>query len=157
MNAEGLRRIQFLDVHRSESVTHGQVNRFPSLLIQFPQVRQAHAADVELTHGRLPNRETRNPQVVVALSVATQEACGHQVLEKTMDRADRESRKAGDLLGGKSARGFAEKMQKPQPALQSCDVVSTLWTASHVDFFRCRNESANYLMKSVFLQQASWG
>jgi hypothetical protein len=70
----------------------------------------------------------------LAVSIAAQEARGHQVLKKAMHRADRKSRETSNLLGGEPARRLAEKMQKPQAALQSRDVVPALWAASHVDF-----------------------
>jgi hypothetical protein len=48
-----------------------------------------------------------------------------------MNRAHWEPRQTSDLLGRKSSREFAEKVQQAQSPLQSCNVVIPLSTNCH--------------------------
>src|SRR5215831_6475940 len=111
---------------------HRQVNGFPSLVIQLPQVRQAQSADIKLADRCLPDRKTGNPEVISTIYVAAQEAGRDQVRQKAMDGAHRKTRKSGHLLCGEAAGILAEKMEKTQSALQGCNVVCALWSSGHL-------------------------
>jgi hypothetical protein len=120
-------------------MAHGQVNGFASLLVQFPQVRQAQATDIELTDGGLSDGKACDSKVVGAFAITIQESRGNQVGEKAMNCAHRKASQGGHLLGGEASRGFAEKMKKAQSALQSGNVVIPLGTNVHKTV---KNESA---------------
>ena len=77
---------------------HRQVNGFTRLTIQFLQIRQAEAADVELSESGLPNCKARNSQSVNPISTAIQESRAVQIYQETVYRADREAGKSCDLL-----------------------------------------------------------
>jgi tmRNA-binding protein len=109
------------------------MNRFPGLLIEFPQVGQAHAANVQLARSRMPNRKAGDAQMMNTLSIAIQETSSHQVCEEAMDRADRQARQRRHLLGRESVRRLTEQIQQPKPSLQSGYVVVALEMYSHRD------------------------
>src|SRR5258708_4897203 len=129
---------------------------FARLLIQFLKIRQAQAPYVEVSESCLTNRETCNPQVVNAVAAAVQKAGAFQVRQKTVDRARRQPRRHRNLLRSESARRFTEELKQTQPPLQRRDVVTSFRSISHTHPKSAeQNESANYLMKVIFLQQIS--
>jgi hypothetical protein len=84
------------------------MNRLPRLLIQFPQVRQAQAANVELAACRLADGKACDPQVIVALSVAAHEFRCDEIRQKAVNRADGQPRESSNLLGGQSSRRLSK-------------------------------------------------
>src|SRR6476661_4349044 len=94
-------------------------------------MRQAQAPDVQLACGRLSDGETRDPEMVDALDIAVQESAADQIRQEPVNRADWQSRQTRHLFRGQPSRGFAEEMQKPQPALKGGNVVITFGTSRH--------------------------
>jgi hypothetical protein len=131
MNAQRLGGVQFLHIHGGQSVPHGEVYGLAGLLVQFPQTRQAQASDIKLSYGGLANGEACDSEVMGAFSIAVQEARGHQVGQKAVNRAHRQPRQSRHLLRSESPRGFAKKKQKPQPTLESRNVVTTFGMNGH--------------------------
>ena len=58
--------------------------------------------------------------------------------------------RAATCFGGESARRFAEKMQKPQPALQGGDVVIRRFGRTVITSHKMK--TLDYLMKIDFMQ-----
>src|SRR6202042_2643106 len=129
------------------------------LPVQFLKIRQAHAANIQLTQGRLPDREASDSQVIHSVPTAVQKARTLQIRQKTVNRAHRQPGAAGNLFRGEPIRRLAEDLEKAQPALQRRDVVAPFWSVGHASLNKIRqlqNESANYLMKVEFVQEVSF-
>src|SRR5260370_5357424 len=101
------------------------------MLVQLLQIWQAQASDIKLPHGSLSNGETFNSEVIGAFSIAVQEARSDQVRQKAVNRAHRQARQSRHLLRSESPRGFAGKMQKPQPTMKGSNVGITFGTNGH--------------------------
>ena len=69
------------------------------MLVQFAQIQQAQAPDIQRAHGGLPNRETCDSEVMRTFSIAVQEARGNQIGQKAVDRAYGQPRQSCHLLG----------------------------------------------------------
>jgi hypothetical protein len=114
---------------------HRQVDGFTGLMIQFLEIWQTEPANIELAKSGLPDRETRNSQVVNPVSTTVQKSRAVQIHQETVYRADRKAGKTRNLLRRESAGRFAEEMEKVQTSLQRRDVVASSSDVSHV-FFR---------------------
>jgi hypothetical protein len=131
VNSQVLRGIEFLDVNGRETVTHGKVDCFARVLIEFCQVRKAQSSNVKLSERSLADRKTRNSEVVRTFSTAVKKGAGLQVHQKTVNGADGKPRLFCDLHRSKASFGSREQLQEPQSALQSGDVVSTFSCECH--------------------------
>ena len=76
--------IQLLDVNGRQSVAHGEVNGFASLLVQFPKVRQTESPDIKLPCRRLPDGKTRDAEVVIPSTSRLRKSRGHQVCKEAI-------------------------------------------------------------------------
>src|SRR5256885_12516847 len=81
------------------------MNGFTCVLVEFLEIRQAQPANIELTQRSLANGEAGNAQVIAACAAAIQEASRFEVHQKTVNRADGQSRKLGNLRCGETPLG----------------------------------------------------
>src|ERR1700733_13485124 len=102
------------------------MNGLAGLPIRFPKKRRSNQADIELAQRGLSEGETSNAQVVDAVPPAVQEARTLKICQETVDRTYGQSGTPGNLLRREALRGFAEQLQKTQPALQGRYVVLSL-------------------------------
>jgi len=93
---------------------HGEVDGLAGLLVQFAQIRQAQAPDIQLAHGSLPNRETCDSEVMRTFSIAVQKLAVTRLARKRWPCLRAAATKL-PLLGSQTLRRFAKKMQQPQP------------------------------------------
>ena len=110
---------------------HRQMNGFARLPVQFLKVWQTDAANIELSHSRLADGETRDPQVIHPVSTAVQKTRAFQIREKTVDRTHRQPGTFGHMFRREPVRRLAENVKKTQAALQRSDVVASFWSISH--------------------------
>ena len=115
-------------------MAYREVDCFASLLIQFPQVGQAQAPDIELPDSCLSNRETSDSEMMAAFPITVQEARADQISQKTMHRAHWQPRQLCHLLGAQPARELTKEMQQAQPALKSGNVVISLGMNFHKEW-----------------------
>src|SRR6476620_208443 len=89
VDAQRLRRIEFLDVDRRVSLADREVDRLSRLDIQIMQIGKAKSSNIELPERGLPQRKARNAQVVNAGPAAIQVSRALQVHQEAMHRTDR--------------------------------------------------------------------
>jgi hypothetical protein len=94
-------------------------------MIQFLKIWETEPANIELAKCGLPDRETRNSQVVNPVSTTVQKSRAMQVHQKAVHCADRKAGKTRNLLRSESARRLAEEMKKMQTSLQRRNVVAS--------------------------------
>lgn len=126
MDAERFRGVEFFDIDGCELVTNGEVDGFARDAVQFSQVGQTEAANVELIPCSLTEGDTGNAEMIGARFVAVKEARSFEVDEETVDRADGETRGPGNFGSGEPARLPGEKMKHTQAALERRNAVSPL-------------------------------
>lgn len=68
-------------------MSYRKVDRLTRLLVEFPQIRQAQVANVELTGCRLPNRKACNAQTIDAFRVAIEKSRRDQISQEAVDGA----------------------------------------------------------------------
>jgi hypothetical protein len=90
VNAQRLGRIEFFDVHRRKLMTYRKVHGLASALMQELEVGQTDGADVELLPRCLPEKDTRDAEVVASGVVAHEVAARFKVYEEAVHGADRE-------------------------------------------------------------------
>ena len=128
---------------------HGEVDGLAGLLVQFAQIRQAQAPDIQLAHGSLPNRETCDSEVMRTFSIAVQKLAVTRLARKRWTVLTGSRDKAATCLASQPLGRFAKKMQQPQPTLKSGNVVITFRTNVHRTD---KMKVPNYLMKITFMQ-----
>src|ERR1700730_2466973 len=84
VNAQLLRRIEFLDVHSGQSVPHGQMDSLTRLLVQLLKVGKTEPADVELAQCGLTDREACDSEMVYPVASAVQESGTVQLGQKAV-------------------------------------------------------------------------
>jgi hypothetical protein len=86
---------------------HREVNGFARLPVQFLKVRQARAANIELTQSCLPIAKHAIPRIH-SLSAAVQKSRTFQVRQKTVDRTHPQPGPFRHMLRREPVRRLAE-------------------------------------------------